>query len=156
MRAVEAGNEREADLVTKRAPFLSTVYVCMIHAQAIALPYLPRPILSTLYASSSPPTKTRVLAIAPLSTTSPIFPLRTLNPRPSRLLLIDIVLGRINVLLQMLNLILPLADPALKLRLELVRGAFAGGDFLLVDDEGTAAMLVVVAIRVASLMLGAD
>ena len=86
-------------------------------------------------------------ALIPLSTLTPaftmftkstVFPLPTLCPRPSRLLLINLTLVLRHVLLQMFDLVLQLPDLLLHLSLETVRGAFARGNSLLVDDEEAA------------------
>lgn len=62
-------------------------------------------------------------------------------PSPSHfLLLIDEVLVLRNVVLQMLDFVLQRLDSFLKLRLEAVRGAFAGGDSLPVDHEERAGL----------------
>ena len=93
---------------------------------------LSNPCATTLIPSS------KLTSASSMFTQSTVFPLPTLCPRPSRLLLINLTLVLRHVLLQMLDLVLQPPNLLLHLCLETVRGAFAGGDSLLVDDEETA------------------
>lgn len=104
------------------------------------------------YTTSSTPTAASILST--LSSTSQTAPIPSPSRRPHP---IDFTLVLRNVVLQKLDFLLQLPNLLLNLRLGAVRGALAGGDSLLVDDEETAALgsvAVAVGVGVESSLAG--